>query len=147
MNDSQLAALYRGAELLVLPSVLEGFGLPVIEAMASGTPVVAARSSCLPEIAGSAAVFVDPLDSTDIRRGMEYVLGSAGFDAPQLREQGLLRVRADSHGSRWRITSMRIVRGARGMLDGDGTNPLKSQRKRTEWTSRNPQEYGEGNGA
>jgi glycosyltransferase involved in cell wall biosynthesis len=90
MNDTELAALYRGAEVLILPSVLEGFGLPVIEAMASGTPVVAARSSCLPEIAGGAAVFVDPLDSNDIRRGMEHVLGSADVRA-NLREQGFLR--------------------------------------------------------
>jgi glycosyltransferase involved in cell wall biosynthesis len=90
MSDPELAALYRGAELLILPSILEGFGLPVIEAMASGTPVVAARSSSLPEIAGGAAVMVDPLDSADIRRGIEHVLGNADVRR-QLREKGLLR--------------------------------------------------------
>jgi glycosyltransferase involved in cell wall biosynthesis len=90
MSDPELAALYRGAELLILPSILEGFGLPVIEAMASGTPVVAARSSSLAEIAEGAAEMVDPLDGADIRRGIERVLGSADV-RQHLRGKGLLR--------------------------------------------------------
>jgi glycosyltransferase involved in cell wall biosynthesis len=105
LGDPDLAALYRGAELLILPSVLEGFGLPLIEAMASGTPVVAARSSSLPEIAGGAAVMVDPLDSADIRRGIEYVLGSADVRA-QLQDKGLLRARKFT----WETVANRVRR-------------------------------------
>src|SRR5207247_3268852 len=60
VEKQKLAELYRGAECLVFPSRYEGFGLPVVEAMASGTPVVAAASGSVPEGAGDAAVLVDP---------------------------------------------------------------------------------------
>jgi glycosyltransferase involved in cell wall biosynthesis len=56
----ELAALYRGAAVLVFPSLYEGFGLPVLEAMASGTPVVATASSSIPEVAGDAAILAEP---------------------------------------------------------------------------------------
>jgi glycosyltransferase involved in cell wall biosynthesis len=92
LTDAELPALYRGAEALVLPSLMEGFGLPVVEAMASGTPVIAARSSSLPEIAGDAAVFFDPLDVEDMRRGMDLILGD-GKLREQLRQKGLRHVR------------------------------------------------------
>ena len=58
--DSELAALYRGARCLVYPSLYEGFGLPVLEAMACGTPVVTSRGTAIEEVAGGAAVLVDP---------------------------------------------------------------------------------------
>jgi len=92
LQDGELPALYRGAEALVLPSLLEGFGLPLLEAMASGTPVIAARSSALPEVAGDAAVLVDPLDVSDIQQGIEFVLGNPNIRA-QLRFRGLRRAR------------------------------------------------------
>jgi len=65
---SDLIAIYRAATLLVMPSLCEGFGLPVLEAMAGGLPVAAARVSALPEIAGEAARYFDPLDSKDMAR-------------------------------------------------------------------------------
>lgn len=60
--DAELAALYRGARCLLYPSLYEGFGLPVLEAMACGTPVVTSRGTAMEEVAGDAAVLVDPLD-------------------------------------------------------------------------------------
>jgi glycosyltransferase involved in cell wall biosynthesis len=68
--DSELAALYRGARCVVYASLYEGFGLPVLEAMASGTPVVTSRGTATEEIAGGAAVLADPLDPSSIADGI-----------------------------------------------------------------------------
>jgi glycosyltransferase involved in cell wall biosynthesis len=73
--DEDLPALYRGAELFVYPSLHEGFGLPVLEALACGTAVITSRTSSLPEVGGEAARYVDPLDTGDIRRALEALLG------------------------------------------------------------------------
>ncbi len=78
---ADLQPLYCGAEVLALPSLYEGFGLPAIEAMACGTPVVVANTGALPEIVGDAGVQVHPDDPTDIAEGLGRVLGS-----PQYRE-------------------------------------------------------------
>jgi glycosyltransferase involved in cell wall biosynthesis len=73
--DDELDALMRGAALLVHPSLYEGFGLVVVEAMARGIPVAAARATALPETGGDAALYFDPLDVRDmadtIRRGLD----------------------------------------------------------------------------
>ncbi|MEQ1572671.1 MAG: glycosyltransferase family 1 protein [Vicinamibacterales bacterium] len=62
VSDSRLKALYRGATALVYPSLYEGFGLPLLEAMASGTPVIASRAASIPEVVGDAAIVLDPDD-------------------------------------------------------------------------------------
>ncbi len=85
-----LAALYRMASVFAFPSLYEGFGLPPLEAMACGTPVVTSRISSLPEVVGDAALLVDPYSEEAIARAISRVL-----DEPELRrslvERGLLR--------------------------------------------------------
>jgi glycosyltransferase involved in cell wall biosynthesis len=71
VSDDELARLYRGARCLVYASLYEGFGLPVAEALACGCPVVTSAGSAMAEVAGDDAVYVDPLDVTSIRHGIE----------------------------------------------------------------------------
>ncbi len=85
-----LAVLYRLADVFVFPSLYEGFGLPPLEAIASGTPVVASNVSSLPEVLGDAAVLVDPLDATAVADGITRVLEDADLRA-DLRRKGLAR--------------------------------------------------------
>ncbi|MGG6293189.1 glycosyltransferase [Leptolyngbya sp. AN02str] len=70
-----LKALYQGAFALVFPSLYEGFGLPPVEAMTLGCPVITSAVSCLPEICGDAALYVNPYDANDIRNKMEQLMG------------------------------------------------------------------------
>ena len=90
VGDDQLARLYRGARCVAYVSLYEGFGLPVLEAMACGAPVVAGRNDASEEVAGTAAVLVDPLDADAIAAG----LAEAVERRDELRELGFERARA-----------------------------------------------------
>jgi glycosyltransferase involved in cell wall biosynthesis len=90
VSDRRLDALIRGAELLVHPSVYEGFGLVVLEAMARGTPVLAARGSALPETGGDAAAYFDPADSGGLRTSLASLLGDEAARG-ELSRRGLAR--------------------------------------------------------
>src|SRR6185312_3205394 len=74
LTDRDLSLLLRGASLEVIPSLYEGFCLPMIEAMACGIPTVASNSSCLPEISGGVLRYFDPTSVEDMARSMETVL-------------------------------------------------------------------------
>ena len=74
MDNATKAALYEGAAALCYPSLREGFGLPVLEGMAHGTPVVTSRGTATEEVGGNAVVLVDPLDPADIARGITEAL-------------------------------------------------------------------------
>jgi glycosyltransferase involved in cell wall biosynthesis len=87
--DAYLPGLYAGARCFVLPSLYEGFGLTCLEAMACGTPVVAARAGALPETCGDAAVYADPRDPGDIADAIERAM-----DDPALRQAGPRRAAA-----------------------------------------------------
>jgi glycosyltransferase involved in cell wall biosynthesis len=93
VDDTELARLYRGAACLVYASLYEGFGLPVLEAMACGTPVVTSTGSAPAELADGAAVLVDPLDVEAIAAGIE----EARRRREELRAAGLER----AHGYTW----------------------------------------------
>jgi len=95
VDRATLADEYRRAHLLVYPSLYEGFGLPVVEAMASGTPVVTTSGGSLPEVAGDAALIVDPLDVSAIAAAIERIADNGALRA-ELRLRGLARARAFS---------------------------------------------------
>ncbi|MDP7470989.1 MAG: glycosyltransferase family 1 protein, partial [Vicinamibacterales bacterium] len=84
--------LYRLARAFVFPSLYEGFGLPPLEAMASGTPVVTSNVSALPEVTGDAAVLVDPRDRDAIADGIQSVLEDDSLRA-ELATKGIARAR------------------------------------------------------
>jgi glycosyltransferase involved in cell wall biosynthesis len=90
--DQTLAALYRLAAVFVFPSLYEGFGLPPLEAMASGTPVITSNVSSLPEVVGDAALMIDPYEPAAIADAMRRVLTDAAL-RDDLRRRGLARAR------------------------------------------------------
>lgn len=90
VSDEDLPELYRGADLFVFPSLFEGFGIPVIEAMACGTPVITSGNTSLAEVVDTAAIFFDPTDIEDLAEKMNSVLNS-GEIRNNLIEKGLAR--------------------------------------------------------
>jgi len=95
--DATLAILYRLARVFVFPSLYEGFGLPPLEAMASGTPVITSNVSSLPEVAGDAAMLIDPYQTDAIAGAMRRVLMDDRL-RDDMRERGLARAREFSWG-------------------------------------------------
>jgi glycosyltransferase involved in cell wall biosynthesis len=104
LGAEELAAVYRGAEMFVFPSIYEGFGFPLLEAMAHGVPAIAARSSSLPEIAGDAALYFDPGDPRELERQIERVLRE-----PDLRRDLIARGRQRAATFRWDVAAERTL--------------------------------------
>jgi glycosyltransferase involved in cell wall biosynthesis len=90
VSDDRLAVLYRCATALVYPSLYEGFGLPLLEAMASGTPVIASSAASIPEVVGDAGVLIDPLDSGAWSDAIGRVVNDESVRA-RMRTKGLAR--------------------------------------------------------
>jgi glycosyltransferase involved in cell wall biosynthesis len=90
--DDQLFDLYSGADAFVFPSIYEGFGLPPLEAMSCGTPVLVSNVSALPEICGNAAIYCDPFNVDDIAEKLERLLADK-HSAIELTQRGLDRAK------------------------------------------------------
>jgi glycosyltransferase involved in cell wall biosynthesis len=105
LDDATLDALYRAAECLVFPSLAEGFGLPVLDALLRGTPVACSNVSSLPEVAGDAARYFDPLDVDDIAAATEEVLSDQAL-RERLRAEGPAQARKFS----WARTASETLR-------------------------------------
>jgi glycosyltransferase involved in cell wall biosynthesis len=88
--EERLPSLYRGAEALIFPSLYEGFGMPIIEAMACGTPVVTSNVTAMPETAGDAALLVDPRSVEQIGHAMKQIVGDSSLRR-RIRESGIAR--------------------------------------------------------
>ena len=107
--ETKLPSFYRGAEAMVFPSLYEGFGLPILEAMACGTPVVTANVTAMPEVAGDAALLVDPTSVEQIASAMERIVSDAAL-RQQLRRKGLMRSAEFS----WANTAARVYELIKG---------------------------------
>jgi glycosyltransferase involved in cell wall biosynthesis len=106
--EGDLPALYSGARALVFPSLDEGFGLPVLEAFACGTPVLASTAGALPETAGGAALLVDPLSVDAIEEGIRRLLADG-----ELRADLVARGRARAAALSWEETARRTLEAYR----------------------------------
>jgi len=113
VSESTLRALYRGAAALVYPSRYEGFGLPLVEAMASGTPVLASRAASIPEVVGESGILLDPDDSKCWEEAIVHVIMDAVLRA-RLRADGLARAAMFTWERTARITLDVYQRVARG---------------------------------
>jgi glycosyltransferase involved in cell wall biosynthesis len=113
VGDDELVELYSGADCFLFPSFSEGFGFPVLEAMACGTPVIAGDRASLPEVVGDAGLLVDPADDEAIAGALAGVLGSPDR-REALRERGLER----SGRFSWRDTARLTVQAYRDVLAG-----------------------------
>jgi len=110
--EADLPALYAGAELFVFPSLYEGFGFPVLEAMACGTPVICSNVSSLPEVAGTAALQIDPRNTDALAAAMDRVLGDAAL-RQQMRREGLAQAGRFS----WTRTAQQTLAAYRRVLN------------------------------
>jgi glycosyltransferase involved in cell wall biosynthesis len=110
VTDDELCALYSGARAFVLPSLNEGYGLPVLEAMAYGVPVIVSKTSSLPEVAGDAGILVDPCDYQSISKALECLLSDDKLRR-SLGERG--RKRAQSFSARdFALKHLEVYRAA-----------------------------------
>ena len=109
--DEMMPLIYSGAAAFVFPSLYEGFGLPPLEAMACGTPVISSRSSSLPEVVGDAGVLVDPLNVDALAESLHRVLEDRAF-AELLAQQGVQR----AAGFSWKKTAAETIAVYRRVL-------------------------------
>jgi len=101
--DEDMPALYSAASLFAFPTLYEGFGIPVLEAQACGTPVLTSKCSSLPEVGGNGAFYVDPYDVESIADGLQTLLTNLEF-ASELVQKGLENVRRFS----WESSARRL---------------------------------------
>ena len=113
-GDEDLSLLYSAAAVFAYPSLAEGFGLPVVEAMACGAPVITSNVSSLPEVAGDAARLVDPEDTRDIRDALDRLLRDAD-ERQRLRKLGHKRAASFS----WAATAHRTLDLYQRLVSGD----------------------------
>lgn len=104
VDDEDLPALYREAELFAFPSLYEGFGLPVLEAMACGVPVICSNTSSLPEVAGNAALLFDPLDVEELSAAMAH-----GLEDEALRQRMTERGLAQAARFTWQRSAQQLL--------------------------------------
>ena len=110
VSDNKLVKLYQEAKIFVYPSLYEGFGIPPLEAMASGTPVISSNVASLPEVCGDAVYYVNPYDVNDIAKGIETVLKDEKLQK-ELVQRGLERVKLFN----WEKSANKLIKIIEGL--------------------------------
>ena len=110
--DADLPALYSGADCFLMPSLYEGFGIPVLEAMACGAPVVCSKASSLPEVAGDAALFIEPMTGDGLAAAVRQVLANPNM-ADKMRSDGACQA-SRFRWSRTAEETLQVYRAAAG---------------------------------
>jgi glycosyltransferase involved in cell wall biosynthesis len=129
VTDSELRDLYRSARLVLVPSFMEGFGIPVLEAMASGTPVVSSNAGSLPEVGDSAAIYFDPKDIEAMATALAQVLGDVDLQQ-RMMDAGIHRAQQFHPDSIQREVE-KFWRGLAPQLAGDKQVDFFSQTRET----------------
>lgn len=114
VTDEELSALYKNALCIVLPSLYEGFGLPVLEAMQNGCPVITSNISSLPEAGGDAALYFDPLDVDDIADKIQKVISNKKLRTDMI-EKGYKQIKKFS----WEKTAKQTLEALEGIVKND----------------------------
>ncbi len=117
----EIPALYKGATALVLPSLFEGFGMPVLEAMQSGCPVICSNATSLPEVAGNAACYIDPDDPANLAQAIHQVLTNHA-----LREELIINGRRQAAYFTWEQFSKVILDSLDFIADQLDSDPLQA---------------------
>lgn len=104
VSEHDLIGYYRNALALVYPSLYEGFGLPVLEAMSLGTPVISSSRASMPEVGGDAVLYIDPEDSTSIKNAMLRILSDKKFRS-DLKKRGMKR----SRNFNWKVAAQKTI--------------------------------------
>jgi glycosyltransferase involved in cell wall biosynthesis len=123
VDDNDLPQLYSNAALFLFPSITEGFGIPPLEAMRCEIPVVAAHASCMPEVLGDAAIWIDPLSVESIAEGI-----STGLFDPEIRKQVIARGLSRAEQFSWEkmaLETVKVYREATDQLSEIGGLTLK----------------------
>lgn len=124
IDEEHLPAVYSLTDLFVYPSTYEGFGLPPLEALACGAPVVVARSSSLPEVVGDLAIFANPFDYQDMARALR-----AGFDDTAARE----RMRRDGYAHACKFSWQQMTRQTLSIYEACGRGKTVSEVTGADW--------------
>lgn len=112
ISDDELRELYMTCRALLIPSVYEGFGLPALEAMATGAPVMASKATALEEVVGNTGILIDPYSVIDIMRGMAELKAASPEKLKELGEKG----RARAGQFTWHKTALRFLEKIEGLL-------------------------------
>ncbi|MBI2865629.1 MAG: glycosyltransferase family 4 protein [Chloroflexi bacterium] len=122
VDEDEMPAVYRGADLFVFPSLNEGFGLPVLEAMKSGVPVIASQTSSLPEIVGDAGILVNPYDPNEMAMAIQFALTNDSL-REELRQKSLQQARKFS----WERTARETLAVYREAASGGNSGATRVQ--------------------